>query len=69
MRQCEAENINSLAKKYGVSRQTFKKWLNPFIADLNLLKGVHTLTPLQVSIIYSKLDPPDTETLKQPETI
>ena len=54
------ETIKSLAKQYNVCRQTFEKWLQPFKADLNLQEGVKVLTPLQVSIIYSKLDPPET---------
>lgn len=54
-----SETIKSLAAKYGVSRQTLAKWLKPFKHELNLQPGVYILTPAQVSIIYSKLDPPE----------
>jgi len=60
MRDVKPETINSLALKYGVCRATLKKWLKPFEAELNLQPGQRTLQPVQVALIYSKLDPPET---------
>lgn len=61
MNNNQPETIHSLAAKYGVCRQTFSKWIRPFLAELDLQPGTRVLTPLQVSIIKSKLDPPDEE--------
>lgn len=55
----QPQTIRSLAAKYGVSRQTFAKWLEPFRDELNMQKHVYIFTPAQVAIIYSKLDPPE----------
>lgn len=48
---------NQLAKLYGVSPETFKKWLVK-IPDLSLDTGYRVLTPKQVGIIIKHLGEP-----------
>ena len=46
-----------LAKKYKISYNTFKKWIEA-ISELNLIPNQRLLTPKQVEIIYEALGEP-----------
>lgn len=47
-----------LAKKYGVSYNTFLKWLED-ISELKLTKERRLLTPKQIEVIYQNLGIPE----------
>ena len=48
-----------LAKRYGVSAETMKKWLGQ-VPELSLTSRIRTLTPKQVEHIIKHLgEPPD----------
>lgn len=53
---------SEIASEYGISINTFKKWIKPFIADLeavNYNREAKILTPAQVDVIYEKLGKPN----------
>ncbi|MFN8308807.1 MAG: DUF4248 domain-containing protein [Chitinophagales bacterium] len=54
----QAYNKMQLAKLYGVSYETFKRWLSK-VPELGLEKTSRTLTPKQVEKIVSYLGSPD----------
>lgn len=56
--QENAETITSLARQYGVCRQTFSKWIKPFADLIQRQPGIRVFTPAQVHIIYEKLGRP-----------
>ncbi len=49
---------SQLAKKYGVSYNTFKKWLKA-IPEINIVPSKRLLTPRDVEIIYKNLGIPN----------
>ncbi len=51
--------VKELALMYGVSRITFRKWLNKFKAELGERNGRYFSIP-QVKIIFRHLDVPST---------
>jgi hypothetical protein len=52
-----AINKTTLAQGYGISYNTFKKWLST-IPNLNLSTKTRILTPKQVEIIYEEFGNP-----------
>ena len=57
MATAKAKNRKELAAEYGVSVDTFAKWLNKY-PDLNLKPYAKLLTPLEVASIYKVLGKP-----------
>ena len=52
----KASNMTKLCIKYGVCRQTLKKWIEPFAKQIGPVQG-KVFTPLQVKIIEKVLGP------------
>lgn len=46
-----------LIEMYGVTRNTFIAWIEPFLDEIGELRG-KCYTRKQVRIIFSKIDPP-----------
>ena len=53
----QSMNKKELASLYGVGRQTFSKWLLPFISEIGEYRG-RVYTPKQVAIIFKLLGKP-----------
>jgi transposase-like protein len=51
------KTVQELAEEYGISRETFRRWIEPFICEIGTRKG-NIFNIKQVSIIYDKLGTP-----------
>ena len=54
---CMCYNYKQLAKLYGVSYDTLKRWLKPFATEIGPVEG-RILNPRQVRLIFEKLGNP-----------
>ncbi len=53
----QSMNKKELASLYGVGRQTFSKWIDPFKKEIGEYRG-RVFTPKQVAIIFKLLGTP-----------
>lgn len=54
----EAMNLTQLANQYKVCPKTFKKWIKPFMDEIQKAEGTYIFTPDQVQKIYKRLGTP-----------
>lgn len=52
-------NLTGLAHDYKVSVKTMRKWIKPFLEEIEMDHKSRIFTPKQVSIIHKKLNPPE----------
>lgn len=54
----QAMSRSQLASAYGVDVRTFKKWLDPFLEELNLKADCRIFYPNQIKKIFEVLGEP-----------
>ncbi len=59
-------SLKELSAMYGVSKNTFKKWLQPFKEELGKRNGYY-YNNKQVKLIFDKLGSPEQKFVKKPK--